>query len=120
MDVAEWLRSLGLEQYAPAFRDNGIDMRVLSDLIAEDLKDLGIGMIGHRRMLLKAIAGLRSGPAVADVLAPAPAADGPLPYPPPLAGEGRVRAKAERRQLTVMFCDLVGSTAMAARLDPEE
>jgi class 3 adenylate cyclase/tetratricopeptide (TPR) repeat protein len=120
MDVAEWLRSLGLEQYAPAFRDNGIDMRVLPDLTAEDLKDLGIAMIGHRRMLLKAIAGLRAGPAVADVLAPAPAAGGPLRDPPPLAGEGRVGAAVERRQLTVMFCDLVGSTALSARLDPEE
>jgi len=104
MDVAEWLRSLGLEQYAPAFRDNGIDMRVLPELTPEDLKDLGIGMVGHRRMLLKAIADLRPGPAAAaDVSAPQPAA-----------------GTAERRQLTVMFCDLVGSTAMAARLDPEE
>ncbi len=103
MDVAEWLRSLGLEQYAPAFQDNGVDFRVLPELTAEDLKDLGIGMVGHRRMLLKAIAGLRTGPAAArDVAAPA-------------AGSA-----AERRQLTVMFCDLVGSTAMAARLDPEE
>jgi class 3 adenylate cyclase len=104
MDVAEWLRSLGLEQYAPAFRDNGIDMRVLPELTPEDLKDLGIGMVGHRRMLLKAIADLRPGPAAAaDVSAPQPAA-----------------GTAERRQLTVMFCDLVGSTALAARLDPEE
>jgi hypothetical protein len=75
MDVTEWLRSLGLDQYAPAFHDNGIDVRVLPQLTAEDLKDLGIGMVGHRRMLLDAIAGLRAGPArAADVSAPDPAA----------------------------------------------
>ncbi len=106
MDVAEWLRSLGFEQYAPAFQDNGIDIRVLPELTAEDLKDLGVSMVGHRRLLLNAIAALRTGPAAApDVSAPeAPAAG----------------SAAERRQLTVMFCDLVGSTALSARLDPEE
>jgi class 3 adenylate cyclase/tetratricopeptide (TPR) repeat protein len=104
MDVTEWLRSLGLEQYAPAFHDNGIDERVLPELTAEDLKDLGVGMVGHRRMLLKAIADLRAGPAAADASASKPAAG----------------SAAERRQLTIMFCDLVGSTALAARLDPEE
>jgi hypothetical protein len=72
LDVAEWLRSLGLEQYAPAFHDNGIDMRVLPNLTADDLKELGIGMLGHRRMLLKAIADLRAEQAAADVSAPAP------------------------------------------------
>jgi class 3 adenylate cyclase len=106
MDIAEWLRSLGLEQYAPAFQDHGIDIRVLPQLTAEDLKDLGVGMIGHRRLLLNAIAGLRTELAAApDVSTPGA----------PAAGSG-----AERRQLTVMFCDLVGSTALSARLDPEE
>jgi class 3 adenylate cyclase/tetratricopeptide (TPR) repeat protein len=105
MDIAEWLRSLGFEQYAPAFHDNGIDLQVLPDLTAEDLKDLGIGMVGHRRVLFRAIAGLRApSAAAAGILTPQPVA-GPAP---------------ERRQLTVMFCDLVGSTALAARLDPEE
>jgi class 3 adenylate cyclase/predicted ATPase len=105
MDVPEWLRSLGLEHYAPAFQDHGIDMRVLPELTAEDLKDLGVGMIGHRRLLLNAIAALRTGSAAApDVSAPDPAAG----------------SAAERRQLTVMFCDMVGSTALSARLDPEE
>jgi hypothetical protein len=103
MDVADWLRKLGLEQYEPAFRENEIDERVLPSLTAEDLRDLGITLVGHRRRLLDAIAALGS----------------PFPNPPPLTGEGRVGAQAERRQLTVMFCDLVGSTALAARLDPE-
>ena len=59
IDVTAWLRSLGLEQYAQSFRDNGIDMRVLRKLSAEDLKDLGITMVGHRRLLIDAIAALR-------------------------------------------------------------
>src|SRR6266446_782951 len=104
MDVGEWLRKLGLERYEPAFRANEIDARVLPSLTAEDLKDLGVGLVGHRRRLLDAITALGS----------------PLPNPPPLSGEGRVGADAERRQLTVMFCDLVGSTELSARLDPED
>jgi class 3 adenylate cyclase len=115
MDIAAWLRGIGLEQYAPAFRDNRIDMRVLPKLTAEDLKDLGITMIGHRRILLEAIAERKSGETHSSA-----AASTPLPNPPPLAGEGRVGAEAERRQVTVMFCDLVGSTALSARLDPED
>jgi hypothetical protein len=79
MDVAEWLRGLGLEQYEPAFRTNEIDAAVLPNLTAEDLKDLGVSLVGHRRRLLDAIATL--GPE-------APAARNPLPSPPPLAGEG--------------------------------
>src|ERR1700738_1897673 len=109
MEVGEWLRSIGLEQSEPAFRANEIDTRVLPSLTAEDLKDLGVTLVGHRRRLLDAIAAL--GAAV-------PAA--PPPSPPPRAGEGRVGAEAERRQLTVMFCDLVGSTALSSRLDPED
>src|SRR5437016_3020565 len=108
MDVAEWLRGLGLEQYAPAFRDNDIDGEVLLRLTAEDLRELGVASIGHRRRLLDAIAAL------------GPIAGSPLPNPPPQAGEGRVGVEAERRQLTVMFCDLVGSTALAGRHDPED
>src|SRR6266404_2355899 len=104
MDVADWLRRLGLEQYEPAFRTNEIDARVIPSLTAEDLKDLGVNLVGHRRRLLDAIAALGS----------------PLPNPPPLAGEGRVGVEAERRQLTVTFCDLVGSTELSARLDPED
>ena len=62
MNVAEWLRALGLEQYAAAFPDNEIDERVLPSLTAADLKDLGVSLIGHRRLLLDAIAALREAP----------------------------------------------------------
>jgi class 3 adenylate cyclase len=79
-------------------------LRVLPELTAEDLKDLSVGMVGHRRLLLNAIAGLRTGPAAPERSAPDPASG----------------AAPEQRQLAVMFCDLVGSTALAARLDPEE
>jgi hypothetical protein len=77
MDLAEWLRRLGLEQYAPAFRDNDIDGEILLRLTAEDLRELGIASIGHRRRLLDAIAALRAGDATApSTEAPAPAASG--------------------------------------------
>jgi class 3 adenylate cyclase/predicted ATPase len=102
MDVAEWLRDLELEQYAPAFRDNEIDGEVLRQLTSEDLRELGVRSIGHRRRLLDAISAL--GSVLSNV---------PRTAVPPLA-------EAERRQLTVMFCDLVGSTELAARLDPED
>jgi class 3 adenylate cyclase len=111
MDVAAWLRGLGLEQYEPAFRDNGIDAEVFPKLTAEDLKEIGVAAVGDRRKLLDAIAALR-------VDAPSsPVAEQPSEAP------GRAAApssEAERRQLTVMFCDLVGSTALSARLDPED
>jgi len=101
MDVATWLRCLGLERYEAAFRENEIDWEALPKLTAEDLKDLGVVLGSHRRRLLEAIVGLQK-----DV--------GPVP-------ETVVAAStAERRQLTVMFCDLVGSTALSAHLDPED
>jgi class 3 adenylate cyclase/predicted ATPase len=106
VDIAEWLRGLGLEQYANAFRENAIDTEVLRDLTADDLRELGVGPIGHRRRLLTAIAALRGG-APETVTEPEPAAAA-------IAGE------AERRQLTVMFCDLVGSTPLSTRFDPED
>jgi class 3 adenylate cyclase/predicted ATPase len=106
MDVAEWLRGLGLERYAPGFRDNDIDGEVLRRLTAEDLRELGVASIGHRRRLLDAIAGL-------GTEIPATAAT-------PASRDAPAQTDAERRQLTVMFCDLVGSTALAARLDPED
>ena len=109
MDIDGWLRRIGLEQYTQTFRDNAIDLSVLPDLTDQDLEKLGV-LLGHRRKLLRAIADLeaieKSAPAVA-VAAAAPAAPRPLDT-------------AERRQLTVMFCDLVGSTALSARLDPED
>jgi class 3 adenylate cyclase/predicted ATPase len=116
MDVADWLRKLGLEQYEPTFRANEIDERVLPSLTAEDLKDLGVNLVGHRRRLLDAITVLRA----AEVPSPTTADASLRPGPPPRAGEGRVGGEAERRQLTVMFCDLVGSTGLSARLDPED
>jgi class 3 adenylate cyclase len=110
MDVAAWLRGLGLEQYAPAFRDNAIDGEVLRELTADDLKDLGVTLVGHRRKLLSAIAALGQEPSTA---AQSAASRTSAPISPPTID-------AERRQLTVMFCDLVGSTALSTRHDPED
>src|SRR5579863_3898789 len=109
MDVAGWLRRLGLEQYEAAFCDNEIDDAVLPSLTAEDLKDLGVGVIGHRRKLLDAIAAVR-----AEASAPTQLSDAPL-----VIGKAAKDA-AERRQVTVMFSDLVGSTALSTRMDPED
>ena len=127
MDVAEWLRGLGLEQYVPAFRANDIDEEILRRLTGEDLRELGVTSIGHRRRLLDAIAALCTAEALPTRIPPiAPYGGSPLPNPPlpglapGITGEGRVGAEAERRQLTVMFCDLVGSTALSARFDPED
>lgn len=108
IEITDWLRGLGLEQYAAAFRDNDIDDAVLRRLTAEDLRELGVASIGHRRRLLDAIAALG---------APAPDASGQLAE---TAATPAPKSDAERRQLTVMFCDLVGSTALSARLDPED
>jgi class 3 adenylate cyclase len=96
VDIAAWLHSLGMQQYEEAFRDNAIDPAVLPDLTADDLKDLGVSLVGHRRKLLAAIAALRT-----DV--------GPVPE------AAAAKPAAERRQLTVMFCDLVASTPLSAR-----
>ena len=121
MDVAELLRGLGLDQYVPAFRANDIDEEVLRRLTGEDLRELGVTSIGHRRRLLDAIAALCTAEALPTPIPPiAPYGGSPHPNPPPLAGEGRVGAEAERRQLTVMFCDLVGSTPLSVRFDPED
>jgi class 3 adenylate cyclase len=110
IDVASWLQQLGLAQYEPAFRDNEVDGDVLPDLTAEDLIGLGVTLIGHRRKLLSAIAAL-------GAAAPAPAVTAtPASAPPPAPAP----AQAERRQLTVMFCDLVGSTALSTGMDPED
>jgi hypothetical protein len=91
MDVAAWLRDLGLERYVSAFRDNDIDAEVLPKLTAEDLISIGVTSVGHRRKLLEAIAGLGTAVPTAVVTAPAPGAP--------------AQVDAERRQLTVMFCD---------------
>ncbi len=104
MDIAGWLRGLGLEKYAPAFDENAIKWDVLPELTADDLKEMGVAAVGDRRRILAAIAALGGG-----VLRARPAA---------LASSAP--REAERRQLTVMFCDLVSSTALSARLDPED
>jgi class 3 adenylate cyclase len=115
MDVVAWLRGLGLEQYAPAFRDNDIDAEVLPELTAEDLISIGVTSVGHRRKLLAGIATLRQKPV------PSSEATAPTAVPIPKADLGGLASSsAERRHLTVMFCDLVGSTALSARLDPED
>ena len=106
MDIAAWLQGLGLERYVPVFRDNEIDWEVLPKLTSEDLREIGVAAIGHRRKLLDAIVGLGATVPAAAVMA------APFYAPAP--------ADAERRQLTVMFCDLVGSTELSARLDPED
>ena len=110
MDLRDWLRSLGLERYEVAFRENEIDETVLPSLTAEDLKDLGVGIVGHRRKILDAITALRT-----DATAKDPSGDA-VSSPPSATPEDR----AERRQVTVMFSDLVGSTALSARMDPED
>jgi predicted ATPase/class 3 adenylate cyclase len=107
MDIGGWLRSLGLERYEAAFRENEITDKVLPDLTVDDLKDLGVTIVGHRRTLLNAITALRSDKHVEA--APAP----PAPETP-------AKDTAERRQVTVLFSDLVGSTALSARMDPED
>jgi len=107
MDIGGWLRGIGLGQYEATFRDNAIDMDVLGDLTENDLSGFGF-LFGDRKRLLKAIAALHAPDAAAKAASPAP---------PQTA---TATDAAERRQLTVMFCDLVGSTALSARLDPED
>src|SRR5262245_63810286 len=108
--LSPWLDGLGLEQYGEIFAENGVDLDTLPLLTDSDLEKLGV-LLGHRRRLLKAIAELKGGEGpgtqagvTQDELSPREA----------------VRSTAERRQLTVMFCDLVGSTALSVRLDPED
>ena len=114
MDVGAWLAKLGLERYAQAFRDNEIDADILSTLTSEDLDDLGIKLVGHRRKLLNAIESLPTGAGkhVGEPVS-APEADGRQRIEP-LRAEMAQRSEAERRQLTVLFCDLVGSTMARA------
>src|SRR5256886_8745256 len=100
--IADWLEKLGLSEYAQRFAENAIALSVIRDLKEQDLKDLGI-LLGHRRKILRAIAEL----------------DGAAPAPFEIATKP-LREEAERRHLTVMICDLVGSTALSARLDPED
>src|SRR5271168_717819 len=104
MSVADWLNGLDLGQYARAFADNDIDLALAATLTDADLKEIGVASLGHRRKLLAGAAALTAEP---------PAPQPTRPPPPP--GQD-----AERRPITVMFCDLVGSTSLAAKLDPED
>ena len=110
MDIVVWLRSLGLGKYEAAFRENEIDETVLPSLTHETLKELGVSAVGHRLKLLDAIAALGN---VQGAKAPSAAAA-------PSTSSKRPEGRAERRQVTVMFSDLVGSTALSARMDPED
>jgi class 3 adenylate cyclase/predicted ATPase len=112
MDVAVWLRGLGLEQYEAAFREHKINEQVLPSLTQEDLREIGVGPVGHRRMLLEAIAALH-----ATTGGNTPSADTAITSSTPSVSP---EDRAERRQVTVMFSDLVGSTALSARMDPED
>jgi class 3 adenylate cyclase/predicted ATPase len=109
MDLRDWLRSLGLAQYEASFRENAIDDTVLPSLTAEDLKDLGVNLVGHRRKLLDAIAALRVEARADAALIEAPSTI-----------DRSHKTAAERRQVTVVFSDLVGSTALSASMDPED
>jgi class 3 adenylate cyclase len=111
-DIVVWLRSLGLGKYEAIFREDDIDETVLLTLTAEDLKEVGVTSFGHRRKILDAIAALR-----ADESGKAPSADAATPTSTSSASS---EDRAERRQVTVMFSDLVGSTALSARMDPED
>src|SRR5580700_8917526 len=103
--IAEWLDNLGMSEYAQRFAANKIDVSVLRHLTDQDLKDIGVAL-GHRRKILAAIA---------EFAGAAPAVSKPV-----LAAEPKTRDSAERRQVTVLFSDLVGSTALSARMDPED
>ena len=109
MDVAVWLQTLGLERYVAAFREHEINEQILPRLTQADLKEIGVGPLGHRLILLEAIAALHADASLSTDIAATSSA-------PNISPENRV----ERRQVTVMFSDLVGSTALSARMDPED
>ena len=104
-EIADWLKTIGMSEYAQRFAENGIDVSALRHLTDQDLKDIGV-LLGHRRKMLAAIAELQ----------------GVTPSKPEAVGvvEPKPQDAAERRQVTVMFSDLVGSTALSARMDPED
>jgi class 3 adenylate cyclase len=110
--IADWLEKLGMPEYVQCFADNKIDVSVLRHLTDQDLKDLGIPL-GHRRKMLAAITEMTGTASATPAAAPATSA-------PAAASEPKAQDRAERRQVTVMFSDLVGSTALSARMDPED
>src|SRR5215470_15836726 len=108
--IADWLEKLGLGQYAQPFAENDIDFDILKDLTDQDLEKIGVASLGHRRKFLRAIANLKG----AEQITPAVAVAAAPPATP------RAADSAERRQVTVMFSDLVGWTALSAQMDPED
>src|SRR4029077_19174367 len=110
MDLGGWLRNLGLDEYAAAFRENGIDEHVLCHVTAEDLREIGVLAVGDRRKLLIAIGELAASPLSMES----------RPAPSFALRPKTAEVSAERRPITVMFCDLVGSAGLAASLDVED
>jgi class 3 adenylate cyclase len=110
-EIADWLRGLGFEQYTRCFAENDIDFQILRDLSDQDLEKIGVASLGHRRKLLRAFADFKNIEEIAPAAASPPAAGPAAPCLPDFA---------ERRQVTVMFSDLVGSTALSVRMDPED
>src|SRR5215467_8675974 len=108
--VADWLEQLGMQEHIQRFAENDVDFAILGDLTDQDLKEIGVASLGHRRKLLRAIANLK------DTEKPAPAIAGAVAP----STTSRVVESAERRQVTVLFSDLVGSTALSARMDAED
>src|SRR5215471_11223752 len=108
--IADWLKQLGMFDYAQCFAENHIDFTIVGDLTDQDLKELGVSSLGHRRKLLRAIAELNGEEKNIPHATATPVALASL----------QLHATAERRQVTVMFSDLVGSTQLAARIDPED
>ena len=111
MNVAQWLNAIDLGQYETLFREHEIDANVLPDLVEADLEKIGVPL-GHRKRLMRAIAALSAGGTPRSAAKPASAQPSPSP---PTSG-----AEAERRPITVLFCDLVCSTGLATRLDAED
>ena len=122
--IADWLQKLGVGQYAQSFAENDIDFAVLADLTDQDLEKIGVASLGHRRKLLRAIANLNVAPAATAPIPASPAASMQIApnatTAPASLHVASIPAAGERRYLTVMFCDLVGSTSIAAQLDAEE
>jgi class 3 adenylate cyclase/predicted ATPase len=119
--IADWLNKLGMSEYAQRFAENDIDFAILGDLTDQDLEKIGVASLGHRRKLLRAIAELNGRPAgTSSSLPPLGVTPAPTPAsaPPPISAS--VETTGERRHVTVMFSDLVGSTALSAQMDPED
>jgi class 3 adenylate cyclase len=116
-EIANWLEMLGMSEYAQRFAENDIDFTILSDLTDQDLEKIGVVSLGHRRKLLRAIVSFNDTPAVASPAQVAVSAPQPIAV---LSTPSSAEAVGERRHVTVMFCDLVDSTGIAARLDAEE